>query len=50
MDLVQVSQLAGASAVLHNIAILRNDVYDPRETCWRMTNQMCPRMMALKMG
>ena len=31
MDPVKVSQLVGAYGVLHNIAILRNDVYDPRE-------------------
>ena len=31
MDPVKVSQLIGACAVLHNIAILRNDMYDPGE-------------------
>ena len=31
MDPIKVSQLVGACAVLHNIAIRRNDVYDPRE-------------------
>ena len=31
MDPVKVSQLIGACAVLHNIAILQNDMYDPGE-------------------
>ena len=50
MDPVKVSQLIGACAVLHNIAILRNDMYNPGEAMLENDQPEVPHMMVLKMG